>query len=63
MQNRMVRIDQRLSRAICAEVADRLRIVLTKELTDAPGFLNSQIDRLRELDQSSKTGHSKQELR
>lgn len=32
MQNRIMRIDQRLSRAICAEVADRLRIVLTKEL-------------------------------
>jgi hypothetical protein len=38
MQNRIVRIDQRLSRAICAEVAARLRIVLTKELTGAPGF-------------------------
>jgi hypothetical protein len=52
MQNRIVRIDQIHSRAICAEVADRLRIVLTKELSDAPGSLKSQIVRLRELDQS-----------
>jgi hypothetical protein len=52
MQNCMVRIDQVHSRAICAEVADRLRIILTKGLTEAPGSLKSQIVRLQELDQS-----------
>ena len=52
MHNRIVRIDQVHSRAICTEVADRLRILLTKELTDVPGSLKSQIIRLRELDQS-----------
>ena len=52
MQNRMVRIDQVHSRAICAEVADRLRIVLTKDVPDVPGSLKSQIVRLRRLDQS-----------
>jgi hypothetical protein len=51
MQNRIVRIDQIHSRAICTEVADRLRILLTNE-SDAPGSLKSQIARLRELDQS-----------
>jgi len=49
MQNRIVRIDHIHSRAICDEVADRLRIVLTK---DIPGSLKSQIVRLRRLDQS-----------
>jgi hypothetical protein len=52
MQNRIVQIDQIYSRAISTEVADRLRILLTKELSEAPGSLKSQIARLRELDQS-----------
>jgi hypothetical protein len=52
MQNRIVRIDQIHSRAICTEVADRLRILLTKELSDPPSSLKSQIVRLRKLDQS-----------
>ena len=50
MQNRIVRIDHIHSRAICDEVADRLRIVLPNDLADAPGFLKSQILRLQELD-------------
>jgi hypothetical protein len=50
MQNRIVRIDHIHSRAICDEVADRLRIVLTKDVPDVPGFLKSQIFRLQELD-------------
>jgi len=52
MQNRSVRIDHIHSRAICDEVADRLRIVLTKDVPDVPGSLKSQIVRLRRLDQS-----------
>ena len=52
MQNRIVRIDHIHSRAICDEVADRLRIVLTKDVPDVPGSLKSQIVRLRRLDQS-----------
>ena len=52
MQNHIVRIDHIHSRAICDEVADRLRIVLPTDLADAPGSLKSQIRRLQELDQS-----------
>ena len=52
MQNRIVRIDNIHSRAICDEVADRFRIFLTKDVPDIPGSLKSQILRLRRLDQS-----------
>jgi len=52
MQNHTVRIDRIHSRAICDEVADRLRIVLAKNVSDVPGSLKSQIARLRRLDQS-----------
>ena len=52
MQNHTVSIDHIHSRAICDEVADRLRIVLTKDVPDVPGSLKSQIVRLRRLDQS-----------
>ncbi len=52
MQNRMVRLDQVHSRAICAEIADRLRIVLTKDVPEVPSSLKSQIVRLQRLDQS-----------
>jgi hypothetical protein len=52
MQNRMAPIDQVHSRAICDEVADRLRIFLSKDLSDTPVSLKSQILRLKELDQS-----------
>jgi hypothetical protein len=52
MQNHVVNIDHIHSRAICDEVADRLRIVLPNDLADAPGSLKSQIRRLQELDQS-----------
>jgi hypothetical protein len=51
-QKRIVRIDHVHSRAICDEVADRLRIVLTKDVPEVPGSLKSQIVRLRRLDQS-----------
>ena len=52
MQNRIVRIDHIHSRAICDEVADRLRIVLPNDPADAPVSLKSLIHRLQELDQS-----------
>jgi hypothetical protein len=50
MQNRIVRIDRIHSRAICTEIAERLRIVLAKEQSEVPISLKSQIDRLPELD-------------
>jgi hypothetical protein len=49
MQNRIVRIDQIHSRAICTEVAERLRIILAMEQSEVPSGLKSQIDRLREM--------------
>src|SRR6478672_1125682 len=52
MQNRIVQIDHIHSRAICAEIADRLRIILTKDVPDVSGSLKSQIVRLGRLDQS-----------
>jgi hypothetical protein len=51
MQNQIVSIDHIHSRAICDEVADRLRIVLPNDLADALGSLKSQIRRLQKLDQ------------
>jgi hypothetical protein len=53
MQNRIVRIDRIHSQAICAETAERLRIVLAKEQSEVPISLKSQIDRLPELDVDS----------
>jgi hypothetical protein len=53
MQNRIVRIDRIHSRAICTEIAERLRIVLAKEQSEVPISLKSQIDRLPELDVDS----------
>ena len=53
MQNRIVRIDRIHSRAICTEIAERLRIVLAKEQSEVPISLKSQIDRLPELDEAS----------
>jgi hypothetical protein len=53
MQNRIVRIDQIHSRAICTEVAERLRIILAMERSEVPSGLESQIDRLREIEEQS----------
>jgi hypothetical protein len=53
MQNRIVRIDQIHSRAICTEVAERLRIILANEQSEVPSSLKNQIDRLHELDEDS----------
>jgi hypothetical protein len=53
MQNRIVRIDKIHSRAICSEIAERLRLVLAKEQSEVPISLKSQIDRLPKLDEGS----------
>jgi hypothetical protein len=53
MQNRIVRIDKIHSRAICTEIAERLRLVLAKEQSEVPISLKSQIDRLPKLDEGS----------
>jgi hypothetical protein len=53
MQNRIVRIDQIHSRAICTEAAERLRIILAMEQSEVPSGLKSQIDRLREMEEQS----------
>jgi hypothetical protein len=53
MENRTVRIDPIHSRAISAEIAERLRVILAKEQSDVPNSLQSQIDRLHELEEGS----------
>jgi hypothetical protein len=53
MPNRIVRIDRTHSRAICSEIAERLRIILAKEQPEVPSFLKSKLDRLPELDEDS----------
>jgi len=53
MQNRIVRIDKIHSRAICTEIAERLRFVLAKEQSEVSSSLKSQIDRLPQLDVDS----------
>ena len=53
MQNRIMRLDQIHSRAICNEIAERLRIILAKEQSEVPSSMKSQIDRLPELDEDS----------
>ena len=50
MRNR-IDIDSKHSRAIIQEIGQRLRAVL-KEEPECPGSLRTQIDRLRELEQS-----------
>ena len=50
MRNR-IDIDSKHSRAIIQEIGERLRAVL-KEEPECPGSLRTQIDRLRELEQS-----------
>src|SRR6266446_4665027 len=45
MQHRIVLIDRIHSRAICTEIAERLRIVLAKEPSEVPSSLKNLIDR------------------
>ena len=53
MQNRILRIDPIHSGAISTEVAERLSMILAEENSGAPNSLQSQIDRLRELEDES----------
>jgi hypothetical protein len=46
MQNRIVRIDKIHSRAICNEVAERLRVTLSKDQSEISTDLINQLDRL-----------------
>jgi hypothetical protein len=53
MQNFADRIDRIHSRAICAEIAERLRISMSKNQSTMPTGLSRQLDQLRELDERS----------
>jgi len=53
MENRIVRIDPSQSWAICTEVAERLRISLSKDQSATPTSLRKQLDRLREMEEPS----------
>ena len=53
MRNRIVRIDKIHSRAICTEVAERLRISLSKDQSAIPASLRKQLDRLRDMEEQS----------
>jgi hypothetical protein len=46
-RDRIVRIDSTHSRAISAEIAARLRVILAKEQQEVPSSIKRQIDRLR----------------
>jgi hypothetical protein len=53
MQNQVDRIDPIQSRAICAEIAERLRISLSKDQSSLPILLRRRLDRLREMEEQS----------
>jgi hypothetical protein len=53
MRNHPDRIDQIHSQAICAEIADRLRISLSKKQSPLPTHLKRRLDQLRELEKQS----------
>ena len=53
MQNRDDRIDQIHSRAICAEIAERLRISLSKDQSPLSTLLRQRLDQLREMEEQS----------
>jgi hypothetical protein len=53
MQNRIARIDKIHSRAICNEVAERLRVTLSKDQSDISADLRNQLDRLRQMEEKS----------
>jgi hypothetical protein len=53
MQNRDDRIDQIHSRAICVEIAERLRISLSKDQSPLPTLLRQRLDQLREMEEQS----------
>jgi hypothetical protein len=51
MKDRNNRIDQIHNRAICAEIADRLRISLSNDQSPLPTFLKLRLDQLREREE------------
>jgi hypothetical protein len=53
MQSRDDRIDQIHSRAICAEIAERLLISLSKDQSPLPTLLRQRLDQLREMEEQS----------
>jgi hypothetical protein len=53
MQVRDDRIDQIHSRAICVEIAERLRISLSKDQSPLPTLLRQRLDQLREMEEQS----------
>jgi hypothetical protein len=53
MESQNNQIDQIHSRAICSEIADRLRISLSQDLSPLPTFLKLRLDQLRESEEDS----------
>ena len=46
----MVALDSTHSRAVCDEIGERLRAVLTRDATEIPSHLRRLVDRLAELE-------------
>jgi hypothetical protein len=53
MMKQVDRIDPIHSRAICAEIAERLRISLSKDQSPLPTLLRQRLDQLREMEEQS----------
>jgi hypothetical protein len=53
MLKQVDRIDPIHSRAICAEIAERLRISLSKDQSPLPTLLRQRLDQLREMEEQS----------
>jgi predicted transcriptional regulator len=53
MQRQVDRIDPVHSRAISDEIAERLRILLSKDRSPLPAHLRQRLDQLREMDEPS----------
>jgi hypothetical protein len=51
MQKQADRIDPVHSRAISVEIAERLRILLSKDRSPLPTHLRQRLDQLREMDE------------
>jgi hypothetical protein len=53
MMKQVDRFDQIHSRAISAEIAERLRISLSKDQAPLPTLLRQRLDQLREMEEQS----------
>jgi two-component system, cell cycle response regulator CpdR len=51
MRNRVERIDPLLSRAICAEIAERLRVSLSNDQSPPPTLLAQRLDQPRQIEE------------